>query len=369
MIKTAKVKNLIKLAFLGVTTGLVGCSFSNNGNIAQAQPSPKIVASHNIICDLVETIAEDTVDLTCLIDPNQDVHTYRPTPSQRKELAEAKLILYGGYQLEPQIIKLIEATEDPENPQYKLAVYEEVVTKPILAQHEHTEDSELEAHSEGEDNHHGHSEEAHAEGEDNHHGHSEESSSEGNPAKSNQEDLEPDPHVWHNIENTVAMIELIQSILLQINPQEAELYLKNRANYTEQLWQLDNWIKEQITTIPEGKRVLVTTHDSLNYYVQAYNLEDYQTLQGLSLESSPTASQVKKLAQEIKQTGVPTIFAESTSSDRVMRNVARAADVQLSETRLFADGLGEASNYTEMMIHNTCAIVDGLEGKCTPFKL
>ena len=62
------------------------------------------------------------------------------------------------------------------------------------------------------------------------------------------------------------------------------------------------------------------------------------------------------------------IFAESTASDRVIRNVARAADVKLSPTQLYADGLGEAKNYTEMMSHNTCAIVDGLGGECQPFE-
>ena len=77
------------------------------------------------------------------------------------------------------------------------------------------------------------------------------------------------------------------------------------------------------------------------------DLEDYQTLQGLSVEASPTASQVKELATEIEQTGVPTIFVESTKSDRVIKNVARAADVKLSESELYVDGLGEAENYTQ----------------------
>ncbi len=303
-------------------TGLSSCSIHSN-NIAQANNQPKIVASHNIICDLVNTIAEDTVDLTCLIDGDQDPHTYRPTPSQRKAMEEAQLILYGGYQLEPQIIQLIEATETSAP---KLAVYEQVVAEPILSEHE-----------------------------------------EDKADKPKQKELEPDPHIWHNVENVVAMVELIQPILLQLNPAQAEKYLQNSSILTEKLWQLDAWIDEQIVTIPEGKRILVTTHDSFNYYVQAYPIEEYKTLQGLSSESSATASGVKDLAAEIKQTGVPTIFVEATNSDRVMNNVARTADVELASEKLFADGLGEADNYIEMISHNTCVIVDGLQGKCQAF--
>ena len=334
MLSILNLKKIVSLVILGCVAGLNSCSTNNSNNIAQAQGKPNIVASHNILCDLIATIAEDTIDLTCLIDSNQNPHTYRPTPSQGKAIEEAQLILYGGYQLEPQIVELIQATETSAA---KIPVYEQVVTEPIQSAESHSEES--------------HSEESHSE--ENH--------------QEKTEELQPDPHVWLNVENTVKMAKLIQPILLQLNPEAAEQYLQNTTTLTETLWQLDTWIDEQIATIPEGKRVLVTTHDSFNYYVQAYYLEDYQTLQGLSSESSPTASQVKKLATEIEQTGVQTIFVESTTGDRVMQNVARTANVELSPDKLYADGLGEATNYIEMMSHNTCTIVNGLGGKCQEF--
>ena len=330
---------------IGIAASLIGCSSVNRSNIAQAQSKPKVVASHNVICDLVETIALDTVDLTCLIKANQDPHTYSPTPSDLQAIESAQLVLYGGYQLEPRIASLLEATSE-ELP--KIALYEQVVSEPIMAEHEHSE--------------HGHSEEE-SEQEHSEHGHSEEESEQ----EHSEEELEPDPHVWHSIENTVAMVEFLESTLLQLNPQQAEVYSTNSTALTKQLQQLEAWVKDRIATIPEGQRVLVTTHESLNYYVRSYNLEDYLTLQGLSAESSPTASDVKNLATEIAQTGVPTIFVESTKSDRVINNVARAANVELSESDLYVDGLGETENYTEMMSHNTCAIVSGLGGECEPF--
>ncbi|MCC0175738.1 zinc ABC transporter substrate-binding protein [Waterburya agarophytonicola K14] len=317
-------KNISTLLILGCITGLSGCSFQGKDNIAKAENKPEIVASHSILCDLVNTLAEDTVNLTCLIDGDRDPHNYNPTPSQLKAIEKAQLILYGGYQLEPKIIKLIAATE---NPSPKIAVYEEVVAEPIQSQHEHEADSK-EEHTE----------------------------------------LEPDPHVWQDVENIVAAIELIQPILLQLNSSEAARYLQNSSILVEKLWQLDGWIDEQIVTIPEGKRILVTTHDSFNYFVEAYPLEDYKTLQGLSSQTAPTASQVKDLAMEIKQIGIPTIFVEATKSDRIMNNVARAANVELATDKLFADGLGIANSYSAMMSHNVCAIVNGLGGECQPFE-
>lgn len=328
-----RVKSILSLVMVSVVASAISVSLKHQSNIAQAESKPKVVATHNVICDLVKTVAQETIELTCLLDENQDPHTYKPTPSQLKAIAEAQLVFYGGYELEPQITKLLAASKTP-----KIALYEQVVTEPIMvAPEEHHDES---AETPGE-------------------------TAEESP--NSKSELEPDPHVWHSIENTVEMVELIQSIFLQANPPAADQYILNSNTFTEKLWQLNAWITDQIATIPEGQRVLVTTHDSLNYYVNAFSLEDYQTLHGLSAESSPTASQVRQLSAEIKQTGVPTIFAESTASDRVMQNVARAAEVKLSSEKLYADGLGEAKNYVEMMSHNTCAIVDGLGGKCKPF--
>jgi manganese/iron transport system substrate-binding protein len=321
MFKNIQVKYILSLVIVGIAASAIAGNFKSKSNLAQAKSQPKIVASHNVICDLVKTIAQDTIDLTCLIDANQDPHTYNPTPSDRKAIEEAQLIFYGGYELEPQIAKLLAATKTP-----KFALYEQAVTKPMMVKENHHESSQ------------------------------------------SKPELEPDPHVWHNVENTVKMVELIQSIFLQANPEGAEQYLLNSNSLTEQLWQLDAWIEDRVATIPEKQRVLVTTHDSLNYYAKAYYLKDYQTLQGLSDESSPTASQMRKLSAEIKQAEVPTIFAEASTSDRVLQNVARAADVKLSSEKLYADGLGEAANYLEMMSHNTCAIANGLGGKCKPFR-
>ncbi len=326
MFKNTKVKNIINFAVLSIAASLVGCS----NNAVQAQAKPKVVASHNVICDLVKTIAQDTVDLTCLIRGDQDPHTFRPTPSQRKAIEEAQIILYGGYQLEPQVIKLLNATKTPAP---KIAVYEQAVTKPILA--EHDEYGEIEAKK---------------------------------PNIDKKADLEPDPHVWNNVENTVAMVELLKGLFLQANPAAADVYLKNSVDLTQKLWQLDAWIKDQVATIPEGQKVLVTTHDSFNYYVKEYRFDDYETLEGLSTDAAPTASQVRELVTQIKKTGTPTIFAELTANNRVIDNVARAANVKLSKEELYADGLGGSKNYTEMMSHNTCAIVNGLGGKCQPFK-
>ena len=302
-----------------------------------AQARPKIVASHSVLCHFINTIAQDTVDLNCLIDGGQDPHTYRTSPSERKALEQAQIIVYGGYDLEPQIIDLIEAV-DPNIA--RIALYEAVVTEPLMTEHHHEhEDKEEIEH----DHHDGEEDEA----------------------------IEPDPQVWHDVYNAIATIEYLQSELVQLNPTQAASYLENSAQLVAQLKQLHIWIQEQIATIPEGQKILVTTHNGLSYYVKTYELENYLTLQGLSPDDSPSAADVKNLVQQIKQTSVPTIFVEATGNNRVINTVAREAGVELSDQKILVDGLGatgtDTDTYIKMMINNTCAIANGLGGDCQSF--
>jgi manganese/iron transport system substrate-binding protein len=293
---------------------------------------PLVVATTSVICDLTKQVAAETVDLKCLVDAGQDPHTYQPKPDDRKAIEQANLVLYGGYDFEPSIIKLVQATTN-ESP--KVAVHEVAVPKPIIG----------EEHDHGHDRH---------EGEEKH-----------------SEEKAPDPHVWHNPQNGVQMVEAIRSNLEKVSPNNAQLYATNAEKVTGEIKEIDSWIKKNVATIPENQRKLVTTHDALSYYTQAYNIKYEGAIEGLSTEAQPTAARIGELSKEIKQENVPTIFAESTHSAKLIERVAQEANVKVSQEKLYADGLGEpgtdADTYQKMLIANTKAIVDGLGGKYTAF--
>ena len=332
-------KNLFRSLILCFSLGFTGCNTISSNQVALAKNKPRIIVSHSILCDLTKAIAEDTIELNCLLDAGVDPHSYRPNPADKKAIEEAKLIFYGGYELEPTIAKLLTSTD---NQAPKVPIYELAVPNPIqiakTEEHDHSEDIDHDRHT----------------------------------PKNKEEELQSDPHVWHDVNNVLTVLDLIQSTLIQANPNDVALYLAKSEVLKQKLGQLNLWISEQIATIPEGKSILVTTHNSLNYYVQAYEIASYKTLQGLSPDASSTASKLKELATEITETGVPTIFAEVGNSDRIINTLAREAKVKVAETGLLTDGLGEAGtpsdNYIGMMVSNTCTIVEGLGGECKPFE-
>ncbi len=274
---------------------------------------PKVVVTDTVLCDLTKQIAAKTIDLVCLLSPGSDPHVYKITPEARQAIETAKLVLYGGYDFEPDLIKAIKASS---NKAPKVAVYESAVPKP----------QKFEEHGKS----------------------------------------TTDPHVWHNAQNGAKIAETIGTNLAKISPAQATTYQQNTKKIASEITQLDTWIRSQINTIPTDKKMLFTTHDALGYYSQAYGIP-VNALEGISTEEKPNAARAKELVDKIKQTKVPTIFAEAALNPKLIKSVAQSANVKVSEEEIYADGLGKDSTYQQMLIANTQAIVTGLGGKFTPF--
>ena len=280
------------VAVLAMGFGLVGCT--SGSETSKPAPDikssnlPKVVATTGVICDITKEIAQKSIDTTCLIQPGEDPHAYQTKPEDRKAIETANLILYAGYDHEPSIIKLIKSSS---NSAPKIAVHELAVPKPLMGEHEHSPEEKTENKT-------------HAAGE-----------------------KVPDPHVWHNPKNGIRMVETIRDELSKVSPTNAQLYTTNAAKLTGDLAKIDTWIKVQIATIPAQKRKLVTTHDALSYYADAYGLEVAGALQGVTTEEQPTATRIAELSSQIKSAGVPTIFVETTTNPKLMQTVDRKSVV------------------------------------------
>ncbi len=312
------VTGAIAFSLVGCNPNLQASQLSTSQEIAQNN-RPLVVATNSVTCGLTREVAGNTIDLKCLIEPGSDPHLYQPKPDDSRAIEQAKLILYGGYNFEPSLIKLIKASS---NPAPKVAVNEIAVPKP----------QQFEADGE----------------------------------------TVTDPHVWHNARNGIRIANAIADSLEKEFPNNAAEYTSNAKKLTSELSQIDTWIKSQIQTIPAKQRKLVTTHDAMGYYSKAYGIPIEGALGGLSSEEAPTPTRVSELVKDIKQAGVPTIFAEKTINPRLIETVAREAKVKVANRELYVDDLGEkgteAETYQGMLIANTRTIVEGLGGKYSQFQ-
>ncbi|MDJ0615871.1 MAG: zinc ABC transporter substrate-binding protein [Calothrix sp. MO_192.B10] len=292
-----------------------GCSQPTSQNSTSADGKPRVVATSTIIADLTEKIAQDEIQLTGILKPGTDPHVYEPVPADSRNLEKAQLILYNGFNLEPGLIKLMNSTAKGR----KIAVGE--AAKPLQLEKEKGQ-------------------------------------------------TVPDPHVWGDVKNAIAMTKVIRDALIELSPEDREIFTQQAQQLIQELQQLDTWIAKQIATIPPDKRKLVTTHDAFQYYGRAYGIPIAGTLIGISTEEQPSAQTVRKLVDAIKKIGIPAIFAETTINPALIKTVAAEAKVKLPPRQLYSDSIGaagsEGDSYVKMMSANTRTIVEALGGKYTP---
>ena len=295
--------------------GLFSC---NPQAQTQTNGKPNVVATSTILADLTAEVGGDKIQLKGILQPGADPHIYEPVPADSLALEKAKLIVYNGYNLEPGLIKLMNASGIQAR---KLAAGE--VVKPLQLD-------------------------------------------------KGQGEVVPDPHVWGNVKNVIQMVNTIRDALIATSPEDQEKFTANAQKLTQELQQLDIWITQQINTIPANKRKLVTSHDAFQYYGRAYGLDIFGTLIGISTEEQPSAQTVKKLVDSVKKSGVPAIFAETTINPALIKTVAQEAGVKLAPKQLYSDSIGALSSdgdtYIKMMVANTKTIVEALGGKYTPFQ-
>ena len=179
-----------------------------------------------------------------------------------------------------------------------------------------------------------------------------------------------DPHVWMDVSGWMKGVEAVGKALSEYDPENAGQYQKNAAAFGQQLKKLDDYVKKIMSTVPEGKRVLVTAHDAFNYFGRAYGLE-VLGIQGISTESESGLQDINRLVDLIVERKIGAIFVETSVSDKNVKALiegaaSKGATVKIGGS-LFSDAMGKAGTYEGtyigMIDHNATTIARALGGE------
>lgn len=282
-----------------------------------------VVATTTQIGDFARNVGGDSIKLTVILKPNQDAHDFEPSPSQLRAVANADLVLRNGLHLDAFVNKALSQGDA------EVAIVTTGITLRD-AQEEHDE-------HQGED---------HEEAEE-------------------TDEREGDPHVWLSVPNARKMVENVRDALVAADPDNAETYRANATAYLAELTTLDTEIKADVQSLPAACRKLVTNHDVLGYYAQAYGFDLVgSVIPGVSSAAKPSASDVAEIVNRIKAEKVPAVFAEASINPALVKQVAKEANVKVVDD-LYGDSLGPKSSdggtYIGMMQANTEKIVGALK--------
>ena len=148
-----------------------------------------------------------------------------------------------------------------------------------------------------------------------------------------------------------------------LDPDGGETYSANASAYNARLDELHSWTEEQVATVPEDGRLLVTSHDSYGYFANLYGFGVVGVVLSVTTDVEPSAGDLADLVHEVKEYGVPAVFGETTVSERLANAVASESGVKL--VRLYSGSLGPdgsgAATYLEMIRTNVGRIVEALK--------
>ena len=241
---------------------------------------------------------------------------------------------------------------------------------------EHHEDAH--GHDDDDEDHgHGHDEDADEHHEDAHghdddddkdhgHGHDEEMDDDHGDhedAHDHHEHGSEDPHFWFDPPRVRAAVTGLAQAMGAADPEHAAIYSERAARYGLELEELHSWIIEQVSVLSAEQRVMVTSHDSFQYFAHLYDFEVVGTIiPSLGTSAEIEAQALARLVDTIKDHGVNAIFTEALT-DKMAANLAQETGVGVV-VRLYTGSLGVpgsgAETYIDMMRHNVETMVQAL---------
>ncbi|WP_202315157.1 MULTISPECIES: zinc ABC transporter substrate-binding protein AztC [unclassified Mesorhizobium] len=279
----------------------------------------KVVATFSIIADFARNVGGDRIELTTLVGPDGDAHVYEPRPADAASMSDAQVVLVNGLNFEGFLSRLVEASGT------KAAVVE-------LSKGVEPRKMEDGHHDEAEDDGH-------------HHG-------------------DVDPHAFQSIANARIYVKNIADAFCAADAAGCDAYKANAAAYTEKLDATEAEVRQTITSIPEDKRVIITSHDAFGYFEHAYGLT-FLAPEGISTEAEASAADVAKLIRQVKEDKASAIFVENVTNPRLIEQIASETGLKVGGT-LYSDALsapdGGASTYIDLMRHNVSVIKGAILG-------
>ena len=176
---------------------------------------------------------------------------------------------------------------------------------------------------------------------------------------------ELDPHFWFDPLRVKQAVNAAAAQLAALDPEGESFYQANAAAYNRELDELHAWIQERVATLPEERRLLVTSHDSFQYFAQRYDFEVVGAIiPSITTETEPTAQELAELIETIEHEGAPAVFTEKFESPRLASRIAEETGAKLVGglyTGALGEPGGEAGTYLELMRYNTATIVEALQ--------
>lgn len=267
----------------------------------------KVVTTFTVLADMAANVAGDAAEVVSVTKPGAEIHGYEPTPQDIVRASDADLILWNGMNLELWFEQFLSNLKE---------VPAVTLTKGINPI----------------------------------------------PIASGSYQGKPNPHAWMGLDNALIYIDNIVEAFAEHDPDNAATYVKNAAKYKTKLRATIEPLKEQIASIPDSERWLVTCEGAFSYLAKDFGLKELY-LWPMNADQVGTPQQVRSVIDGVKKNQIPVVFCESTVNTSPAKQVARETGAQYGG-ELFVDSLSTANGpvptYLDLLTVTSETVAKGL---------
>jgi zinc transport system substrate-binding protein len=260
---------------------------------AKAPPQKKLTVVTTLfpLYDFARTIGGDRANVTLLLPPGIEPHTFQPKPTDVMNMNKADIFVYTNEYMEPWAKSFLNGL--PTNDIMAVDTSRGVTLQKGVSEEEH----EGESGGEGE-GHDEHGEAGH------HHGHG-----------------GMDPHMWLDFANARIMVDNILSAMVAKEPANRDYYAGRAAAYKAELQKLDDEYKAGLSEC--GKKVFLHGgHYAFGYLAKRYGLR-YLSASAVNADAEPTPAKMAELIKLMRSNGLKYVYSEELLSTRSAETIAR----------------------------------------------
>lgn len=300
-----------RIALALITVALLALSACAPAASSRSE-SPHIIVTTNILGDVVAAIVGSEAQVTTLMKPNADPHSFEISAREAAQLSAASLIVSNGLGLEEGLSQHLDrAAHDGA----EVFVASDFIERLSYADHDQAGTA--------------------------------------------------DPHWWTDPARMRDVVDALETALVDVDGIDGSVIRSQADSYRAELTQLDADMTSAFASIDDADRALVTNHHVFGYLAERFDFRIVgAVIPGGTTLASPSAADLRELATAITDAGVSSIFAESSQPDRLVQVLASEANLNVNVIELFTESLtapGEgADTYLTMMRANTERITQGL---------
>jgi len=260
-----------------------------------------VVTSLFPLYDFTRNIGQNKADVTLLLPPGVEAHTFEPRPADIVRINSADIFVYTGRFMEPWVDNLLKSITNK-----NLTVVDSSDGINLIeGAYQHEEDAGQQSRNE-----------------------TNEAPPVHNQMHTGHQLGRMDPHIWLDFSNAQKIVDNICAAMVEKDPLNKDFYLKNAEDYKLKLDELD---RQYRLTLQQCKyrTVIDAGHFAFGYLARRYNLIFISAYKGFTPDSEPTPKNMAELIEKIKLSGVKYLYFEELISPKVAEMLAKETGVKL----------------------------------------